>query len=244
MFFSISNFYLNLHYCKFYILHIYVMLFLVLTILIIIYFISIPQVRKAKFGANVALALRIIVFVATPILLALLILETYNIYPKQYWITKGFFWLVYFSCMSAFGLCSREYFRPVERAIYKIIFFLPLIFILFLFVPFIGIGSGLLFYVKFIGDNKFILYNDNKIRIEQPYIRFMGPDPPLILYVKKKLTSFQDTTLPFGYDDINDKIEVIKNADSSYIIILKSPNNWQVPTGTDTFFYNLRNNHE
>jgi hypothetical protein len=219
------------------------MIFLILTILILIYLFSIPKVRKAKFGADVALTLRIIVFIATPILIALLVAKTYNIYTRQYWITRGLFWLVIFSCMSAFGLCNREHFGAFERAIYKMIFFLPLLFLLFLFIPFIGIGYGLIFYVKFIGDNKFILYNDNKIRIEQPYIRFMGPNPQPILYVKKKLTSFQDTTLPFGYDEAKDKIEVTKNGDSSYIIILKSPNNWQVPTGTDTFLYNLRNSH-
>lgn len=196
---------------------------------------------KAKFGANVALTLRIIIIVATPILLTLLILEKYNIYPRQYWIIKGLFWLLCFSCMTAFGLCSREYFRTFERAIYKIIFFLPLFFVLFLFVPFIGIAYGLVFYVKFIGDNKFILYNDNEIRIEQPFIRFLGPNPQPILFVKKELTSFKDTTLPFGYDEAKDKIEVTKNSDS-YIIILRSPNNWQVPTGTDTFHYKLRNN--
>jgi hypothetical protein len=219
------------------------MIFIVLLFLILIYLFSIPKVRKAKFGRPTTLTLRVIIFVATLLLVTLLAAETYNIYPRQYWITKGLFWLVIFSCMSAYGLCSNHYITTFERVIYKVIFFLPLLFLLFLFVPFIGVGYGLLFYVRFIGDNNFILYSDNKIRIEQPYIRFMGPDPHPILYVKKQFTSFQDTTLPFGYDEEKDKIEVITQGDSAYIVILKSPDNWQVPTGTDTFLYNLKNNH-
>ena len=100
---------------------------------------------------------------------------------------------IVFSFMSAYGLCNREYFTAIERTAYKVIFFLPLLFfLLFLFVPFLGIGYGLLFYVKFIGGNNFILYNDNNIRIEQSSIRFMGPNPRPILYVKKNITSFQD----------------------------------------------------
>ncbi len=220
------------------------MIFFVSTILILIYLFSIPKIRKAKFGAKITLSLRVVVFIATAILLTLLIAETYNIYPRQYWITKAIFWLVIFSCMSVFGFCGKEYYGTVERTIYKIIYFLPILSLLFLLVPFIGIGLGLIFYVKFIGDKKFILYSDNKIRIEQPYVRFMGPDPQPIVYVKEKLTSFQDSTLPFSYDEENDKIEVAKHGDSSYTIILKSPNNWQVPTGVVTFFYNLRNNYK
>jgi hypothetical protein len=216
------------------------MIVIFLLILSLIYLFSIPKIRKAKFGRPIALTLRLILFLAIPLLVALLIAETYNVYPKQYWFTKGLFWLVLFSCLTAYGLCNRKYFTTIEWVIYKVIFFLPLLFLLFLFVPFIGIGFGLIFYVKFIGDNKFILYSDDKIRIEQPYIRFMGPDPQPILYVKNQFTSFQDITLQFGYHEETDKIEVIKQRDSSYMIILKSPNNWRVPDGVDTFFYKLR----
>jgi hypothetical protein len=186
------------------------------------------------------LTLRLKLFLATHLLLSLLIAETYNVYPKQYWFTKGLFWLVLFSCLTAYGLCSRQYFTTIEWMIYKVIFFLPFLFLLFLFVPFIGIGFGLIFYVKFRGDNKFILYSDNKIRIEQPYIRFMGPDPQPILYVKDQFTSFQDITLQYSYHEETDMIEVKKRIDSSYMIILKWPNNWRIPDGVDTFFYKLR----
>lgn len=222
------------------------MIFIILTALLLIYLFSIPKVWAAKFGRKVVLALRIIILVATPILIALLFAETYNIYPREYWITKGVFWVVIFSCLSVYGLCNREYLSNLERTVYKIVFFLPLAFFVFLLVPFIGVGYGLLFYVKFIGDNKFVLYSDDKIRIEQPYIRFLGPDPQPILYVKNKLTSFQDTTLPFGYHEETDKIEVTKQANSSYTILLKSPNNWRVPDGIDTFYYSLRykNQHD
>lgn len=146
--------------------------------------------------------------------------------------------------MSAYGLCDKQYFTTFERAVYKIIFFLPIVFVVFLFVPFIGIAYGLVFYVKFIGDSKLILYSDDAIRIEQPYIRFLGPDPKPILYVKSKFTCFQDTTLPFSYHEETDKIEVTKQSKSSYTILLKSPDNWQVPDGIDTFYYHLQQKHK
>ena len=219
------------------------MIVIILSTLILIYFFSIPAVRPVKFGRPVGLTCRIILLVAVPLLMALLVAESYNIYPGQYWVTKLIFWLVVFSCMIAYGLCDRSYFASFERMVYKIIFFLPLAFLLFLFIPFLGIGYGLRFYVSFIGDSKFILYNDNEIRIEQPYIRFLGPDPQPVLYVKKNLMSFQDTTLPFNYNDEKDKIVVTRRGDSSYTIILKSPDNRQVPAGTDTFYYDLGNHH-
>ena len=206
----------------------------------IIYFFSIPIVRKQKLGNKVIRVLRIIIFIATPLLAAILIAQSFNIYPRGYWFTKGVFWLVIFSCVSLYGLCKKEFFWAYERMIYKIIFFLPLLFLIFLFVPIIGIGYGLIFYVKFIGDDKLILYNDKNIRIEQPYIRFMGPNPQPILYVKQKLISYQDTLLPIGYDDAKDTIVVKRLSDSTYTITFKSPNNWQVPTGSQSFQYNLK----
>jgi hypothetical protein len=216
------------------------MIIVVLFILILIYLFSIPKIRKAKFGHSAALTIRLIVILSAIILLALLVAETFNVYPRQYWDTKVFFWLFIFSSMSAYGLCNSKNFTRFERVVYKTVFFLPLVFLLFLLVPFIGVGFGLLFYVKFVGDNKFILYSDKNIRIEQPAIRFMGPNPHPVIYVKKKLTSFQDTALPFGYDESKDKIEVTNRGDKSYVIILRSPDNWQLPTGVDSFRYNLK----
>jgi hypothetical protein len=143
--------------------------------------------------------------------------------------------------MSAFGFCRSEFFGTVERSIYKTIFFLPLFFLLFLCVPFIGISIGLIFHFKFIGDNKFILYSDNNIRIEQPYIRFMSRNAYPIVYAKQRLTSYQDTILSFHYNEAKDKVEVEKYGDSTYIITFKSPENWEVPTGTQAFYYVLRN---
>jgi len=216
------------------------MIFVVLSILILIYLFSMPKFREAKFGRSAALAIRWVIIVSAIILLTVLIAESYNVYPRGYWVTKVLFWLFVFSCMSAYGLCSPKNFATLERVIYKTVFFLPLIFLCFLLVPFIGIGFGLLFYVKFIGDNKLILYSDNNIRIEQPGIRFLGPDPRPIIYVKQKLISFQDTTLLFGYNEAKDRIEVRNQGDESYLIILRTPDNYQVPTGIDTFFYKLK----
>lgn len=215
------------------------MLFIILSILALIYLFSIPALRKKKFGAAVARLLRIIIFTATPILIAILIAESYNIYPKQYWTTKVLFWLVVFSCMAAFGLCKKEDFGKYERVIYKTIFFLPLVLLLFLFVPFIGIGVGLLFYVKFIGDEKFILFNDDNIRIEQPYIRFIGPDPQPVLYVKKQLIAYRDTILPIHFNESKDKMEVTKHGNSVYVITFRVPDNWEVPEGMQTFRYTV-----
>jgi hypothetical protein len=107
-------------------------------------------------------------------------------------------------------------------------------------IPFFGAAYGLLFYVKFIGDKEFILYNDSQIRIEQPYVRFLGPNPQPIVFVKHELTSSKDTILPFGYDDAKDKIEVIKNNDTTYKITINSPNNWQIPAETESFIYKLK----
>jgi hypothetical protein len=216
------------------------MLYLIITILTLIYIFSIPAIRKKKFGIGVIWTLRVIIFIATPLLVAILIAETFNIYPRQYWIIKGLFWAIFFSCMTALGLCRTEYLKTIEKNIYKIIFYLPLLFVIFLFIPFIGAAYGLVFYAKFIGDKTFILYNDNNIRIEQPYIRFLGPNPRPILFVKHGLTSYKDTTLPFGYDEAKDKVEISKYGDTTYTITLKSPNNWQVPTGTQSFIYYLR----
>lgn len=220
-----------------------IMLFIILTILMTIYFASIPVVRKRKFGLNVIKTLRILILIATPILVATITAQSYNIYPRWYWFTKGIFWLVFFSCMAIFGLCKSDLLGKFERTIYRIIFYFPLVSLLLLLVPFIGIGVGLIFYVQFVGDNKFVLYSDNKIRIEQPFIRFMGPNPQPIVYVKQKLTSYQDTTLPIGYDDVKDTVEVKISNDSTYNITFKSPNNWQVPTGTQSFLYNLKDRH-
>jgi hypothetical protein len=181
--------------------------------------------------------------VSALVLLALLIAETYNVYPRYYLFTRLVFWLFVFSSMVAHGLCNRDYFSVLERVIYKLIFFFPLLFLLFLLVPFIGIGFGLMFYAKFIGSDKFILYNDSNIRIEQPSMRFMGPDPQPVLYRKNRFSAFQDTILSFQFNEKTDKIEVTREGDSLYIIILRAPDNWQVPTGTDTFYYRPENLH-
>lgn len=216
------------------------MLLIVSTILAFIYIFSLLISRKRKFGFRAIKTLRIITFIATPILVATIAAQSYNVYPRWYWFTKSIFWLVFFLCMSIYGLCKNDHLRKFERTIYKFIFYLPLVSLLLLLVPFIGVGIGLIFYVKFIGDNKFVLYNDNKIRIEQPYIRFMGPNPQPIIYFKQKLISYQDYILPIGYDNEKDKIQVKLNNDSTYIITFKSPGNWQIPTGTQSFEYNLK----
>ena len=109
----------------------YFMIFIILTALILIYLFSIPKIRTPKLGRKVVLTLRTIILLATPILIVLLFAETYNIYPRHYWVTKGLFWLVILSCMSAYGLCYRQYFSNSERAVYKVVFFLPLFFFCF-----------------------------------------------------------------------------------------------------------------
>ncbi|HEU4470183.1 MAG TPA: hypothetical protein VFR58_03795 [Flavisolibacter sp.] len=219
------------------------MIFVVLIGLIILYLFSFSKIRKEKFGRPVVLSLRVIIMVAAPALIALLIAESYNIYPAQYWTTKVIFWLLIFSCMAAYGLCNRKYLTTIERSVYKLVFFFPLLFLLFVCIPLVGTGCGILFYFKFIGDSEFIIYDDNNIRIEQPSVRFMGSDPQPVLYVKNGLTSLRDTTLPFYYDGAKDKIEVVKQEAYSYTFIFRSPDNWQVPDGADTSSYELKNYH-
>lgn len=216
------------------------MILFVISILVFIYIFSIPVFGKLRIGPRGARILRLSIIGTTGILVAVLIARRYNTYPGEYWATKIIFWVPVFLSMAAFGLCRREHFGTFERKVYKLAFYSPILFLLFLLVPFIGAGSGLAFYVNFIGDSKFILYNDDDIRIEQPYIRFLGPDPQPVVYILDGLMASKDTSLPFRYRVENDTLKVIKQNDTTFLVVHISPDNWQVPDGIDSFIYKLK----
>jgi hypothetical protein len=143
--------------------------------------------------------------------------------------------------MILFELGNKSIIVNFERTIYKFFFYLPLAFIPLLLIPFFGIGISLIFYVSLIGDKSMVLYSDQKIRIEQQYIRFMGPDPQLDIYVKDRFFSYQDTTVPFTFNEMTDTLSVLKLDDSTYLLGHSSPKNWEVPTGYEEFRYSIDN---
>lgn len=215
------------------------MLFAVISLLVVIYAASIPAINGYRLGKPAIRVLRIVNYTLVLTLVIVLIAADYNIYPRWYWFTKVLFCLALFSCMLMYGLTQRVFLKKLEALVYGIIFYVPLLFVVFLFVPFLGFLIALFIYTNFIGHTSFILYNDNRIRIEKPYIRFLSPDPRPVIYVKQGLTAYKDTELPTGYDDRKDAIIVKRVSDNSYVIVVKSPDNWQVPTGEETIHYTV-----
>ena len=110
--------------------------------------------------------------------------------------------------MVLFGFIKPHLLNHIERIFYWTICYFPITFPIIIIFPFSGIGVLLEFYTHLIGDQSFILYHDNKLRIEQPYIRFIGPDPKPVIYVKEEFTCYHDTSLKFGYNDMHDHITV------------------------------------
>jgi hypothetical protein len=98
-------------------------------------------------------------------------------------------------------------------------------------IPFIGGGIIVLFYASFIGDNSMILYASDNIRIEQSYISFMGPAPPIDIYTKNNLFSYKDTTLDIQFSEKFDSIKVQElSSDSIKILYFKGhTDGWAEP---------------
>jgi hypothetical protein len=216
------------------------MLFIILAAIAVIYLLTLFTRSGRKLNANTTKIIRVFLFVLAPVLIALLVISQYNIYPRGYWVTKVIFWVVFLLIMILFGLGNKSSLSKVERIIYKFFFYLPLCFIPFLLIPFIGIGTALLFYTSFIGDKSFVLYSDEHIRIQQQYVTFMGPGPPLDVYVKEGLFCHRDTVLPLNYNDRKDSILVTRLNDSTYSLIHYSPDNWAVPAGFREFKFSVK----
>ena len=216
------------------------MLFIILAVIAIIYLLTLFTRSGRKLNARATRIIRVFLFFLAPVLIALLVISQYNIYPRGYWVTKGIFWVVFLLMMILFGLGNKSSLSKAERIIYRFFFYLPLGFIPFLLIPFIGIGTALLFYTSFIGDKSFILYSDENIRVQQQYIMFLGPAPPLDVYVKDGLFCRRDTVLPVMYNDRKDIIRVIRLNDSTYSLIHYSPDNWAVPAGFEEFKFSLK----
>jgi hypothetical protein len=218
------------------------MLIIIIAILLIIYLITLLTRSRNILNASTTKIIRVFLFVLTPVLIILLIISHFNIYPRGYWVTKIIFWVVIVLTMVLFGLGDKSTQSKIERIAYGFFFYLPLGCIPFLLVPFIGIGTALLFYVSFIGDKSFILYSDENIRIQKQGIRFLGPDPPLEIYVKEGLFSHMETVLPMGYNADDDSLRVRRLNDSTYLLTHYAPDNWQVPAGFEEFKFSIKSN--
>ena len=214
------------------------MLVIVISALAIIYMLTIYTGSGNKLSARATRIIRISLFILAPVLIALITISRYNIFPRGYWVTKAIFWSVIFMIMVLFGLGNRAALGKIERSIYKFFYFLPLAWIPFLLIPFFGFGVGIVFYVAFIGDESFIKYSDENIRIQKTGIRFLGPDSPLAIYVKDGLFAYKDTVFSTGYNAAKDSVHVRRLNDSTYFLIHYAPDNYQVPTGFEEYkFY-------
>jgi hypothetical protein len=215
------------------------MLIIILAILFLIYLLTLMKGSIGRLNPQYTQFLRISLFISAPILIIVLIISRYNIYPRGYWFPRVLFWVVVFQLLILFGFGHRSKLSWIETKIYGFFFFAPLCFIPLLLIPFLGIAMALVFYVSFIGDKSFIIYSDRNIRIENEGIRLLGPDPALGVYVKEGVFCFKDTILTDGYDVQNDRLNVRKLNDSTYLITHYSPDNWQIPNGSEEFKYTL-----
>lgn len=217
------------------------MLIIILGFIFVIYLLTLISGGR-KLNIQTTKIIRIFLFVLSPILITLIIISQINIYPRSYWVTKVLLWIVVFLMMILFAIGNRLAINKYEKIVYRFFYYLPLGFIPFLLIPIIGVGTALLFYVSFIGDKALIVYSDESIRIQKQGIRFLGPDPPLEIYVKYGLFSHKDTVLPMGYNDKNDSLKVQRLNDSTYLLIHYSPDNWQVPSGFEEFKFSIKSN--
>ena len=216
------------------------MLIVILVFIAIIYVLTLLIRSGSKFNARTTNTIRVFLFVFAPVLTALLILGQLNIYPRGYWFTKGLFWIVVSLMMILFGLGNRSTFSKLEKVVYGFFFYLPLAFLPFLLVHVIGIGTALLFYVSFIGDSSLILYSDDHIRVQQQYIKFLSPNPPLEIFVKDGFFSHRDTVLAVMYSDKTDSLSVRQLDDTTYSLVHYAPESWEVPGGSEEFRFSIR----
>ncbi len=216
------------------------MLIIILAALLLVYLFTIWAGSGSKLNTGTTKIIRVVLFVLAPVLIILLTISQFNIYPRGYWFTKGMFWIVFFLMMILFGLGNKSVVSKIEKIVYGFFFYLPLGFIPIILIPFIGAGIVLIFYVSFIGDRSFIVYSDETIRIEKQHVRFMGPDPPLDIYVKEGLFSYKDTALDIEYNTKNDSMRVRRLNDSTYLLIHYAPDSWRVPEGFEEIKYSIK----
>lgn len=215
------------------------MLIIILAALLLIYLFTIWAGSGNKLSTGITQTLRVFLFVLAPVLIILLVISQYNIYPRGYWVTKGIFWVVIFLMIILFGLGNKSVLSKIERIVYGFFFYLPLCFIPLMLIPFFGIAFALVFYVSFIGDG-FIVYADENIRIQKQGIRFLGPDHPLGIYVKEGLFSHKDMDFPIGYNDKTDSLRVRRLNDSTYFLIQYAPDSYETPEGFKEFTFSIK----
>lgn len=215
------------------------MLITIIGFILAIYLVTLVSGGR-KLNIQTTKTVRVFSLVLSTVVIALLIMGQFNIYPRGYWVAKGLFWAAVYLMMILFAFGNRLVIYKIERIVYGLFFYLPLGFIPLLLIPVIGFGTALLFYVSFIGDKSFIIYSDKNIRIEKQDVRFMGPDPPLEVYLKTGLFCHKDTILPMGYNSKKDNIKVNRVNDSTYSLIHYSPDNWKVPNGFEEFRFQIK----
>lgn len=190
------------------------MLIIVLTILLLLYFLSLfPGIRMSD---RITRFLLILVRVLLAAMILLFVLSQVDMYLKSYWLPRILFWIWLYAtiALSAFG--NKKLMPAAERFFYRLIFWIPLILTFVLFVPFIGIGIWVLLYPRLIADPSMIAYADSSIRIEESRLIFLGPAPPLDVYQKKGFFAYKIESIPTQYDSRFDKLEVSHRDKSSY----------------------------
>lgn len=173
-----------------------------------VYLLALLSRKKFSFRTSFTKGLKLFGVALLLMLVVIFLLAKSNIYLRGYWIPKIIFWLWFFSIMLLFAFGSKSVGYKWEWLFYKIVYYLPLAFIPLLLVPFLGIGIALRVYESVIGDKSMILYSSQKVRIEQPSIRFLGPDPPITIFVKNKIFSHKVTTIPIQFNGRHDSLHV------------------------------------
>lgn len=195
------------------------MLVIVISGLILIYFSALAFKNTFNFSTRVTKWLRIAQLTLLLLLIVLFTLQRYNIYLRGYYAPKIIFWGWLFVAMLLYAFGNKNHIHGFEKRIYQILFFLPLASPLIVLVPFAGAALMLRFHESFIGSNSMLVYSSNNIRIEQAYIRFMSPDPPLEIYSKHNLFSYKDTVIDIMFSEKLDSLKVQEFSPDSFKIV-------------------------
>ena len=190
------------------------MLIIVLTILLLLYFLSLfPGIRMTDKTTRFFLAF------VRPLLTAmilLLVLSQAGIYLANYWFPRILFWVWLYMTLALIAFGNKKLMPVPERLLYRLIFCIPLVMMLVLFIPFIGVGIWVLLYPRLIADPSMIPYADSSIHIEESHLIFMSPAPPLDVYQKRGFFAYKIQTIPTQYDSRFDKLEVYRQDNRIY----------------------------
>jgi hypothetical protein len=216
------------------------MLITILATIFIIYILTlVSKAQVKKLSPKITNIIRYTFFALAPILITTLILRSYEIYPRGYWFPRVLFWIVIFLMMILYGVCDKATVTKFERVLYGIVFYIPLLYIPVLFIPFLGIGMFLIFYSAFIGDSSKIVYADSNIRIEEKYIGFMGPPPPLVIYEKHGLLSYKELEVPMEHYYSDNTVKITRLDETTYSITRHTYATLEVPYGIEEIKFTI-----